>query len=151
VAGKRIFVSLMLISALALSGCTSSTAWNPGPVLPLLDVSGRYSSSNISGVGVVELILRYDEDGGFFRAEMSERINGGEGESVGVGTIGDSHLIINFDRRLPTDFYFAGNVTVDSDSVDTLDGNFILPSGNGSLPVVFTYLGAAPPPAEEEE
>ena len=148
--GKSLILLFVLCSVL-LSGCSTSESWNPTPQLPLIDVSGRYSSSDIAGVGEVELILRYDEDGGFFRAEMSRRINGGDGESIGVGTIGDDHLILNFDRRLDTDYYFAGNVALDGAAVDTIDGNFILPTGNGSIPAVFTYLGEAPPPEEEEE
>jgi hypothetical protein len=71
-------------------------------------------------------------------------------QSDGVGTLGNAHLVVNFDIGASDDFYFQGDIQQDeSGAVTGLSGTFIFPGQEEQLPVVFNWISE--PPEEEED
>jgi len=60
----------------------------------------------------------------------------------GIGTLGDLHLILNFDRGESSDFYYEGMVVLTPQeakglAIGDIDGQFVFPDQEETLPVVF--------------
>ncbi len=72
-------------------------------------------------------------------------------DSFARGTLGNLHLILNFEIGAVDDYYFQGFVQQDGGGAITgLSGSFIFPTQDEQLAVAFTRTGDAPPLEEEE-
>lgn len=91
----------------------------------------------MGSLGTLALELERVEDSRVFNATLSSRDDADAGESIGVGTLGNEHLILNFDRGLLSDYYFEGDVALEGTAVARLEGQFIFPDQPEPLPVVF--------------
>jgi hypothetical protein len=133
---SRITVLTAACAVLTLAGCSSS--WNMAPGWPPLDVSGIYhSSAAVGSLGVLSLELERVEQSRVFNAKLSSTDNPDLGETKGVGTLGDVHLILNFGRGSKDDYYFEGVVATTGSTVESINGEFIFPDQAEPLPVVF--------------
>jgi hypothetical protein len=141
---------LLALAALltSLAGCSSSADLALTDPLP---IDGVYrSNGNVGELGRLDLTVRKRVGGiRVFNAELTSDDLEIEA-STGRGTLGNLHLVLNFDIGAVDDFYFEGQVQQDSGGAVTgLVGNFIFPNQSEQLPVQFDWV-SAPPPLEEE-
>ena len=140
--GRRIGIligALLAAAALALAGGCSSSDFTVGTQLPWVDLSGVYVSDEAVGaLGFLSLSLERFEDTEYFTAIMTGSQLGDENGSGGAGTLGDLHLIIDFDIGFATDYYFEGMVEISGDRVVAIDGQFVFPDQQEMLPAVFS-------------
>lgn len=135
--GRRI--GILIGALLALVGGCSSSDFTVGTQLPWVDLTGMYVSDEAVGaLGFINLSLERFEDTEYFTAIMTGSQLGDEQGSGGAGTLGDLHLIIDFDIGLATDYYFEGMVEMAGDQVVAIDGQFVFPDQQEMLPAVFS-------------
>lgn len=141
--GIRIKVVLFLAlaqAACAIAGCTSST-YQAGLTEPWLDMSGRYvSTAEIGNLGIVMLELERYEDTEVFSASMTGSAVPELEPGRGAGTIGDLHLILDFNIGFSSDYYFEGLVTQTNGVVESFSGQFLFPDEQDVLPVTFVAI-----------
>lgn len=138
---KRLFPHLaiaLITLLLAIVGCRSGSA--PLQTQAFLDLSGRYHSTEPVGtLGILTLEINIIPGKQRFKAWLA-----GPGEdtgvSEGIGTVGDGHVILNFDRGLNSDFYFEGLVDWGGEFANAIIGNFIFPDRTEPLPVSFDFV-----------
>ena len=140
-------IALLLGICIALASCTSSADLTLDTPLP---IDGLYRSvSNVGELGRLDMVVRKRENSiRVFEAELSsDQLE--VDNSIGRGTLGNLHLVLNFDIGATDDFYFEGNVQQDgSGEVTGISGNFIFPAQEEQLPVEFAWVSE--PPDEEE-
>lgn len=110
-------------------------------MVPWFDLSGRYvSTDEIGALGILMLELERFEDTEIFTAE----ITGSAAEELeparGAGTLGDYHVIFDFDIGTKADYYFEGLVTLANDQVEKIEGQFVFPDQEEVLPATFVAL-----------
>lgn len=128
------------IAALGLTSCASST-YRAGLTEPWLDMTGRYvSTAEIGELGIVMLELERFEDTEIFSASMTGSAVPDLEPGRGAGTIGDFHLILDFNIGFSSDYYFEGDVSLSSGSVESIAGQFIFPDSVETLPVTFVAI-----------
>ncbi len=142
-----------LLVTVALAGALSACSGTRPQELrgDILVVSGLYrSQEEVGALGRLTLnLLRREDTFTIYDATLSGDAGGDLGEDDGVGTLGNSHLILNFDRGTTDDYYFQGTVTMDGDLPDQMVGTFVFPDQTEQLSVTFDYTGEALPPPEE--
>lgn len=118
------------------AGCSSD--WEPAPVIPWYDLSGRYvSSAEVGGLGDLTIVIERLEDSQVFAIELTGT-ELTELEPVdGLGTLGDNHVIMDFDIGQDSDYYFEGTVTRVGEVIDSISGQFIWPDQAETLLVTF--------------
>jgi hypothetical protein len=140
--------TMLLPLLLLLAGCTSSTDLT---LTAPLDIDGVYASTaEVGALGEVELTLRkrVNSTRGFNATLHSA--NAAIEDSSGRGTLGNLHLILNFEIGQTDDYYFQGDIVLDGGGAVTgITGTFIFPGQPEQLPVEFTRTGDAPPLEEE--
>jgi len=106
--------------------------------VPWFDLTGRYASTTeIGALGILTLELERYEDTAYFSAALSGSA-AAELEPVhGAGTLGDYHLILDFDIGVRSDYYFEGDVTVTEGRVESIDGQFVFPDQEEMLAATF--------------
>lgn len=106
--------------------------------MPWFDLTGRYASTTeIGALGILTLELERYEDTAYFSAALSGSA-AAELEPVhGAGTLGDYHLILDFDIGVRSDYYFEGDVTVTEGRVESIDGQFVFPDQEEMLAATF--------------
>lgn len=128
-----------LLSGILLTGGCSSSDFTVGTQLPWVDISGMYVSDEAVGaLGYLNLELERFEDTEYFTAIMTGSKLGDETGSTGAGTLGDLHLIIDFDIGMATDYYFEGMVELSGDAAVSISGQFVFPDQQEMLPAVFS-------------
>lgn len=138
---------LIVALAVALASCTSSADLTLTEPLP---IDGLYrSTSNVGDLGRLDLVIRKRLKAiRVFNALLTSDQLEVE-QSEGRGTLGNEHLVLNFDIGAANDFYFQGDVQQDqAGTVTGLIGTFIFPGQEEQLPVEFTWV-SEPPPEEE--
>jgi len=139
-------IALLLLIAATLASCTSSADLALSDPLP---IDGLYrSAGSVGDLGQLQLVVRKRTGSvRVFNAELtSDQLT--VAPSDGRGTLGNQHLVLNFDIGQTDDYYFQGNVEQDSaGTVTGLTGTFIFPGQPEQLPVEFTWIST--PPAEE--
>lgn len=140
----RLFAALLLA---ALTACSSSFDL---ALSEPLDIDGTYrSTSSVGALGTLEMVVRKRTRSiRVFEAELS----GPElaiSPSEGVGTLGNDHLVLNFEIGAVDDFYFQGFVQQDGSAISGLNGSFIFPGQDEDLAVEFERTGDAPPLEDE--
>jgi hypothetical protein len=139
-------MALLLLVCLALASCTPSADLTLSDPLP---IDGVYrSTGSVGDLGQLQLVIRKRIRAvRVFNAELSSDKLEVE-TSPGRGTLGNQHLVLNFDIGQTDDFYFQGDVQQDSAGTITgLSGSFIFPGQPEQLPVQFTWVSA--PPVED--
>ncbi|MCC7477568.1 hypothetical protein IT575_03835 [bacterium] len=146
---RRTVLLLALLACAGLSACSGQRT--PELQSPVLVVSGLFvSQEEVGPLGRLTLnLLRREDTFTIYDATLSGEEGGELGEDDGVGTLGNSHLILNFDRGTTDDYYFQGQVSMDGDLPDTLVGTFVFPDQTEQLSVTFDYTGPAIPEPEE--
>lgn len=126
---------LLAVVALA-SSCSSS--FTVGVTEPFIDLSGIYrTASAVGSMGELQLRLERIEDTTWFDALVESDLGSEINTSIGFLTLGDRHVVINFDRGLLSDYYFEGTVVMDGSEVDSLEGQFVFPDMEETLAVTF--------------
>lgn len=146
---RRTVLLLALLACAALSACSGQRT--PELQSPVLVVSGLFiSQEEVGPLGRLTLnLLRREDTFTIYDATLSGEEGGELGEDDGVGTLGNSHLILNFDRGTTDDYYFQGQVSMDGELPDQLVGTFVFPDQTEQLSVTFDYTGPAIPEPEE--
>ena len=118
------------------SGRYRLVALPPGRYTLTAELPG-FATQELANLGIVTLEINIVEELGTFKAWVTATET--EGISEGIGTVGDNHLILNFDRGLNSDFYFEGTFETLAlgNIVTRIDGRFIFPDRADPLPVVF--------------
>jgi hypothetical protein len=114
-------------------------------IFPAHIASGNYRSlDEVGPLGHLRLnLIRRAETETVYDATLSGEASSDFGESEGVGTLGNEHLILNFDRGLESDFYFQGNIVLSGEAVNSINGTFVFPDQAEQLAVEFAYAGPA--------
>jgi len=121
----------------ALCGCSSSD-FQITPAVPWFDLSGRYASTDeIGALGILTLELEQFEDTVYFSATLTGSAVTEMAEVHGAATLGDYHVIVDFDIGVRSDYYFEGDVTVTEGRVESIDGQFVFPDQEETLPTTF--------------
>ena len=124
-------------SVVWLSGC-SSADFAVGISRLDYNLAGSFVSEDPVGeLGRLSLELTQREDTVVFEAALSAEGSDELGYSEGIGTVGNGHLVLNFDRNLETDYYFEGTVEVTGDEATAINGNLVFPDLANPLPVRF--------------
>lgn len=135
---RRWLTALSIALVLAAGAGCSSSDFTVGTTLPLKDLTGHYVSTTGAGtLGTLELALALAEDTDYFKAWISSSVSEGLAPSEGIASLGDNHLVINFDRGLLSDYYFEGMLELDGEAVQSITGQFVFPDMTEKLPVVF--------------
>jgi len=140
--GKVAAVLLSLVLITMHAGCQGSS-FVVGPTMEVIDLTGRYTSTEEIGVlGLLTMDIERMEETRVFRAQVSGALVGEVEPSNGIGTLGDLHLILNFDRGELSDFYYEGMVVLTPQEAEGLaigdiNGQFVFPDQAETLPVVF--------------
>jgi len=125
-----------IIAACLAAGCSSD--WPMALSWPPHVIAGTYwSEQAVGALGTLALSLERVEHSRVFDAVMTSRDDEELGESEGIGTLGNEHLILNFDRGKLDDYYFEGSVVRDGEIVLRIEGQFIFPDRSQTVPVVF--------------
>jgi len=120
-----------------LAGCSSSD-FQITPTIAWFDMSGRYvSTEEIGPLGVIMLELERFEDTEIFTADLTSSASEDLEPVHGAGTLGDYHLILDFDIGIRSDYYFEGVVTLTGEQVESIDGQFVFPDQEETLPATF--------------
>jgi hypothetical protein len=137
----RILLALFLV--FALGGCSSDDG--PG-VDTSLNPSGLYrSTAAVGGLGELELtLLKREGSANVYDAQLESDSNVEIDASLGTGSLGEDHLIINFEIGEPDDYYFQGFVQQSGTAITGLTGTFIFPDQAEQLAVEFERVGDAP-------
>ncbi len=142
VGGRRIgqlLIALLAVAVLALLGGCSSSGFTVGTQLPWVDIGGMYvSDQEVGALGYINLELERFEDTEYFSAVMAGSKLGDETGSTGAATLGDLHLIINFDIGFASDYYYEGMVELAGEQVVSIDGQFVFPDQQETLPAMFS-------------
>ena len=119
-----------------VAGCSSD--WEPGPVIEWYDISGRYvSEAEVGGLGTLTIVVELVEDTHVFAIELTGT-GLAELEPVeGVSTLGDNHVIMDFELGSDSDYYFEGTVTRVGEVIESISGQFIWPDQAETLLVTF--------------
>lgn len=140
--GRRILIALLgLLCGLTLAACAGQRT--PVAESPVLVVSGLYESDvEVGPLGRLQLnLVRRNNTQTIYDAKLSGISGADFGSSTGVGTIGNEHLILNFDRGKESDFYFQGMAQLSGETVTGIDGSFVFPDQTEQLTVHFNYTG----------
>lgn len=139
-ARRAYWAAAISAALLLLAGCSSSD-FQIGTTVPWFDLSGRYvSSTEIGPLGVITLELGRFEDTEIFTADLSSSASEDLKPVHGAGTLGDYHLILDFDIGVRSDYYFEGQVTMAGEQVESIDGQFVFPDQEETLPASFVPL-----------
>lgn len=140
--GRRILAALLLAALGLAAGCTSGSDYRIGIDSPALYAGGEYVSGDTGGsLGHLTLTLVLREGAQrTYDANLTSQDKPDFGESVGVGTVGNEHIILNFDRGKDTDYYFEGQLVLTGVSVTGISGQFVFPDLEETLPAEFTIL-----------
>jgi hypothetical protein len=139
VGGRRIGILIAVL--LVLAGGCSTSGFTIGTQLPWVDISGMYvSDEEVGALGFLSLELERFEDTEYFTAIMTGSQLGDEDGSTGAATLGDLHLIIDFNIGLASDYYFEGLVEMSGEEVVAIDGQFVFPDQQEMLPVAFSPI-----------
>ncbi len=123
---------------LLLNACNSD--FSPVPTPETLELTGRYHSSEPFGsLGTITMQIEYSEDVFPYYVWLAG-VEEEDGLSFGIATIGDRHVILNFDRGLNSDFYFEGDVEVTDGQVEVITGMFVFPDNSESRPITFNFV-----------
>lgn len=129
-----------LFGLLLLSGCSSS-GFNIGIDAPPLNAEGFYTSADTGGpLGRLRLELTLFENAArTYDAVLTSLDDPQFGESVGVGTVGNQHIILNFDPGDAVDYYYEGSFVLDNAGlVSGIEGSFIWPDQDERLDANFS-------------
>jgi hypothetical protein len=141
--GKKLLpalICLLVLLALAAAGCSSASS-SAGLTEPWFDMTGRYvSTTELGDLGIVTLDLERYEDTEIFSAYLTGSAVPDLEPGRGAGTLGDSHLIIDFDIGIRSDYYFEGMVAHTDGVVESISGQFIFPDETGVMPVTFVAI-----------
>jgi hypothetical protein len=147
---RRFAGAAAALCSVALSACTSGSA----EIIesPPISVEGMYESSeDVGPLGKLTMELRLRPNAArSYRAVLLSQSSAGFDESIGGGTLGNDHLILNFDIRAEGDFFFQGFVENEGEAIDSISGTFLFPGQVEELPVTFEYTGELPPLEPEE-
>jgi hypothetical protein len=140
------FLALVAACLLAvLAGCGNSVAVDPR-TLPAAEISGQWDSAlNVGTLGKLHLELTRREQSRVYDAELTSQNLPGLGESLGVGTLADQHLILDFGPGETDEYYFEGNLVTSGTTITGLDGQLVFPDQQETLAVSFNYTGPLPP------
>jgi hypothetical protein len=135
----RVLLWVILPALLFLLGCSDS-GFDTTPQILFGDISGLYAADvNQRGLGRLAMTLeRVEETRTVYTAEMTNIVGDEEIMLEAIGTLTDDHLILNFDRGVDSDFYFESQVEEMVDGFIELDGRFIFPDFEETLPAVFS-------------
>lgn len=132
---------MLSVVAITLAACLAASCSSGYPMAlswPPHVIAGTYwSGQAVGALGTLELKLVRDDHTRVFNAELTSRDDAALGLSEGVGTLGNEHLILNFDRGRLSDYYFEGDVVLDGATVLRIEGQFIFPDHSPTTPVVF--------------
>jgi hypothetical protein len=134
--------SLTLLCAvlftLPLSGCGGQD-FRVDIDTPPHNAEGVYTSGDTGGpLGRLRLELTLRENAlRTYDATLSSLDDPRFGESTGVGTVGNEHIILNFDPGDPTDYYFEGALALTGGAVSGIEGRFVWPDQTENLSAVF--------------
>ena len=144
-------LQLVLSLAIVLLGGCSASGVEP-IASPPINVEGVYQSTEAVGpLGRLTLALRLrGESVRVYRATLNSTDTPTLAESTGIGTLGNDHLILNFDVRTEGDYFFQGTVANSGSAIDSIAGTFLFPGQTEELPVTFEYTGVLPPEEEEQ-
>lgn len=129
-----------LFGLLLLAGCGSSS-FNINIETPPLNAEGQYTSADTGGpLGRLSLELSLRENAvRTYDATLTSLDDPQFGESEGVGTVGNQHIILNFDPGANVDYYFEGTFVLDNDGlVSGIEGSFIWPDQDERLSASFS-------------
>jgi hypothetical protein len=141
--GGKVAAVLLSLALIALSAGCQGSEFVVGPVMDVIDLTGRYTSTEeIGALGLLILDIERVEETRVFRAQVSGALVGEVEPSNGIGTLGDLHLILNFDRGESSDFYYEGMVVLTPQeaeglAIGNIAGQFVFPGQAETLPVVF--------------
>lgn len=138
----------MLAAGLLLagvSGCGNAVTVDPR-TLPAAEISGEWDSAlDVGALGKLHLELTRREQTRIYDATLNGSAAPGLGESEGVGTLADGHLILDFGPGETDEYYFEGDLSTSGSTVTGIDGQLVFPDQAQTLPVSFSYTGALPP------
>ena len=95
-----------------------------------------YRARRAAGAGRLQLAQRPGTR--IYDARLTSLNSNDLGRSDGIGTLGNLHLILDFDRGTTADFYFEGNVQASGDVITGIAGQFVFADQRETLPVSFT-------------
>ncbi|MCH7472178.1 hypothetical protein IIA79_04420 [bacterium] len=137
--GQYTLYALLACAVLAGLAAACSPQFDIGVDFPPHELSGTYLSDEQVGVlGILLLELeRVPGSTRVYKATLAG-LNGGElGGSEGIGTLGNEHLILNFNPGSDLDYYLELTVELDGSSISTMSGTFIFPDQKEPLEVTF--------------
>jgi hypothetical protein len=147
VRGRQLAVGTALCAALALaalSGCGDRIAVDPR-TLPTSEVSGEWDSAlEVGSLGKLHLELSREGESRVYDAVLTSAVLPGLGESDGIGTLADGHLILDFGTGQTDEYYFEGHVVTSGNTITSIDGQLVFPDQTDTLPVSFDYTGPLP-------
>lgn len=129
-----------LFGLLLLAGCTGSN-FIIDITTPPLNAEGHYTSTDTGGrLGHLSLDLTLREGAiRTYDAVLGSLDDPQFGQSEGVGTVGNQHIILNFDPGSNVDYYFEGTFTLDNAGlVSGIEGSFIWPDQQERLDASFS-------------
>jgi len=136
VTGLKYFTTCLLL--VAAVSCSSDFV--VGVADPPLELSGFYAASEVIGeLGLVVMELQRVEDTSIYRVGMIDCREEDPEVIGGAGTVGDKHLILNFNPGSDPDFYFEGAVILNAGLLAGLEGQFVFPDRAETLRASFQW------------
>lgn len=131
-------VALVLLGA--LSGCQKQGAL-PDETPPR-DILGVYESQEAAGpLGHLRLNIEWNQTSHRYKGVLSSLDAGGFGENTGFGTLGGTHLVLNFysARNVPNFYYYflEAQVAPETGAVESITGTLVFPDQQQPLDVTF--------------